>query len=310
MSRVTALGIRLLIAGAFVSVAWLNGALVGDVVAAGVTTKFVIKDMHGRELSLPEAPRRIVSLVPSVTELIYALGGEDRLVGRTDFCDYPPAVREKRSVGGMLAPSLETIVALKADLVVATRDGNTEETFAQLGRLRIPTFVAGADRVADVYDLIGRVGRLAGREAAVAPLVARLEQRIAAVRTAVAPYRVPRVLYVLWPDPLIVPGHGVLVSELIAIAGGDSVTAHDADAYPRYSVEAAVARSPEVIVLASHGANIGNVARDKWDRLTSLPAIRAGRVYALDGNLMHRYGPRMVDGLERLARAIHPEAFQ
>jgi iron complex transport system substrate-binding protein len=306
MSRLAALIIGFLV----VTAAAVDVAFVGEVVAAGTAARFVIKDMHGRELSLPEPPRRIVSLVPSVTELVYALGGEDRLVGRTDFCDYPPAVREKQSVGGMLAPSLETIVALKADLVVATRDGNTEETFAQLRRLGIPTFVAGADRVADVYDLIARVGRLTGRETAVAPLIARLEQRIAAVRTAVAPYRAPRVLYVLWPEPLIVPGHGVLVSELIEIAGGESVTAHDADAYPRYSIEAAVARSPEVIILASHGANIGNIAREKWDRLTSLPAIRAGRVYALDGNLMHRYGPRMVDGLERLARAIHPEAFR
>jgi iron complex transport system substrate-binding protein len=278
--------------------------------AASVSEAFVIKDMHGREVRLAEAPRRIVSLVPSVTELVYALGGDDRLVGRTDFCDYPPAVREKRSVGGMLAPSLETIVALKADLVVATRDGNREETFVQLGRLGIPTFVAGADHVVNVYDLIARVGRLTGRDAAVAPLVAGLEQRIASVRAAVAPYRVPRVLYVLWPEPLIVPGRGVLVSELIQIAGGESVTARDTDAYPRYSVEAAVARAPEVIILASHGANIGNVARDKWDRLTSLPAIRSGRVHAVDGNLMHRYGPRMVDGLERLARAIHPDAFR
>jgi iron complex transport system substrate-binding protein len=287
--------------------AFLVGAVL--LTLAVISDAFVIKDMQGRELTLPEAPHRIVSLVPSVTELIYALGGEDRLAGRTDFCDYPPTAREKRSVGGMLAPSLETIVALRADLVVATRDGNTEETFAQLGRLRIPTFVAGADHVADVYDLIARVGRLTGRDAAVTPLVGRLEQRIASVRAAVAPFRAPRVLYVLWPEPLIVPGRGVLVSELIQIAGGDSVTAHDRDAYPRYSVEAAVARAPEVIILASHGANIGNVAREKWDRLTSLPAIRAGRVHALDGNLMHRYGPRMVDGLERLARAIHPEAF-
>ncbi|MGH7277939.1 MAG: ABC transporter substrate-binding protein [Candidatus Rokuibacteriota bacterium] len=288
-------------------------ALVAAVVVVSARSRgaaFVIEDMHGREVVLSEAPRRIVSLVPSVTELIHALGGEDRLAGRTDFCDYPVAARRVPSVGGMLAPDLETIVALEADLVVATRDGNREETFIQLRRLGIPTFVVAADRVGDVYELIARVGRLTGREAAVGPLVERLQERIAAVQRAVASYRPPRVLYVLWPDPLIVPGRDVLVSELIRIAGGDSITAREATPYPRYSVEAAVARAPEVVILASHGANIGDVARDKWQRLTSLPAIKAGRIHAVDGNLLHRYGPRMVEGLEDLARAIHPKAFK
>jgi iron complex transport system substrate-binding protein len=305
MSRLVALVIGLLVVVA--------GARADDVLAAGATTGFVIKDMHGRELTLPEAPRRIVSLVPSVTELVYALGGEDRLVGRTDFCDYPPAVREKRSVGGMLAPSLEMIVALKADLVVATRDGNTEETFAQLRRLGIPTFIASADRVADVYDLIARVGRLTGRETAVAPLVARLEQRIAAVRTAVAPYRAPRVLYVLWPEPLLVPGRDSHLTELIELAGGRSITAAEPVSYVRFSIEAAVARAPEVIVLADHSSGAstaGRAAPEKWQTLTSVPAIRAGRLYSVDLSILHRYGPRVPEGLEILARMIHPEAFK
>src|SRR5436309_1273602 len=119
----------------------------------------------------------------------------------------------------------------------------------------------------------------------------------------------PRVLYVLWPEPLIVPGRGALVSELLALAGGDSVTADAAEPYPRYSLEAAVARAPEVIILASHGSAQGPLDRAKWERFTSLPAVKAGRLYTADGNLLHRYGPRVVDGLERLARLIHPEAF-
>jgi iron complex transport system substrate-binding protein len=118
------------------------------------------------------------------------------------------------------------------------------------------------------------------------------------------------VLYVLWPDPLIVPGRRALVTELIEVAGGDSLTANDADDYPRYSLEAAVAKSPEVIVLANHGDRSGPIALDRWRRLTSLPAIKTGRIHSVDGNLMHRYGPRILDGLDQLARAIHPEAFR
>jgi iron complex transport system substrate-binding protein len=117
------------------------------------------------------------------------------------------------------------------------------------------------------------------------------------------------VLYVLWPDPLIVPGRGSLVSELIALAGGESVTADGGEGYPRYSLEAALARNPEIIVLASHGSERTPPSRDQWDRLRQVPAIAAGRLYTIDGNLTHRYGPRIVDGLERLARFIHPEAF-
>jgi iron complex transport system substrate-binding protein len=268
------------------------------------------RDMTGREITLAGPPMRIVSLVPSVTELIYALGGEDRLVGRTDFCDYPPAALGKPSVGGMISPSLEAIAALRADLVVATTAGNREETFLQLRRLGLPTYIVNADRVVEVLDLVARVGELTGRTKAVAALVAEMNERITKIRTRVQPYRAPRVLYVLWPEPLIVPGRQALVTELIELAGGQSVTAIDGGTYPRYSLEAAVAASPEVILLASHGSRTGAAVKDKWERLASLPAIKTGRLYSVDGDLMHRYGPRMIDGLAQIARAIHPEAFK
>jgi iron complex transport system substrate-binding protein len=271
---------------------------------------FTVRDMAGREIVLAAPPRRIISLVPSATEMIYALGGEDRLVGRTDYCDYPAATRAKTSVGGMVNPSLETIVTLRPDLVIVTSAGNREETFTQLTRLGIPVYQVGADRIADVKEVARRLGTLTGREAAAIPLMDTIDRRVAAVREAVKSYGRPKVLYVLWPDPLIVPGRSVLVTELIEIAGGDSITARDAEEYPRYSLEAAVARGPEVIVLANHGSQSGPIALDRWKRLASLPAIKTGRIHSVDGNLMHRYGPRLLDGLDQLARAIHPEAFR
>ena len=271
---------------------------------------FSARDMLGREVALAAPPARIVSLVPSVTEVLFALGAEARLVGVTDFCDYPPAARAKPSVGGMVNPNLEAIVALRPDLVIATTEGNREETFTQLKRLGVPTYLVAAHRVSDVTDLIARLGALTGSQHAAAPLLRRLEQRVAAVARAVAPLPHPRVLYVLWPEPLIVPGREALVTELIRLAGGQSVTADEADAYPRLSLESAVARAPEVILLANHGANTGPIDEERWRRLTSLPAIRAGRLHRVNGNLLHRYGPRVVDGLELLARAIHPEAFE
>jgi iron complex transport system substrate-binding protein len=216
----------------------------------------------------------------------------------------------------MVNPSLETLVALKPDLVIATDEGNREETFQQLARLRIPTYLVHATRLSALLDLIGRVGELTGHAAAVAPLADGLTRRVDAVRRAVAPFPRPRVLYVIWPEPLIVPGRESLLTELIDVAGGESVTGQERQAYVRFSVEAAVALAPQVIVLADHasanggGSGAGRPEPEKWRRFTSVPAIRAGRLHSVDLSILHRYGPTVVDGLESLARLIHPEAFR
>src|SRR5437660_12438866 len=277
---------------------------------ASSAAAFTTRDMLGRDVSLAAPPRRIVSLVPSVTEILYALNAEPLLVGVTDFCDFPPEAKRQPKVGGMVAPNLEAIIALKPDLVIATTEGTREDTFTQLSRVGVPVYLVAAHHVADATSLMRRLGELTGREGAAGPLVARLEQRIEAVKIAVRSLVRPRVLYVLWPEPLIVPGRGSIVTELIQLAGGQSLTADDPDAWPRYSLEAVVAKSPEVILLANHGAGTGAVSMDKWRRLASLPAVKSGRLLSVDGDLMHRYGPRFVDGLEQLARAIHPEAFR
>ena len=177
-------------------------------IAASPADALVVRDMTGREVALAAPPARIVSLVPSVTETIFALGGEARLAGRTDWCDSPPAARDKPSVGGMINPSLEAIATLKPDLVIATDEGNREETAVQLRRLGIPTYLVHAHRVAEMLDMIARLGALVQRPDAVAPLVESIQARIDDVRRRVAGRRPPRVLYVLWPEPLIVPGRG------------------------------------------------------------------------------------------------------
>lgn len=271
---------------------------------------FEVVDLRGHTVRLATPPRRIVCLVPSAAEWIFALGGGDRLVGVTDYCDWPPEVRSKVRVGGMLAPSLETIVALHPDVVVATDDGNRAETVEQLGRLRIPVFVVHARSLAEVTEVVRRLGTLTSRAPAVEPRLAEFHRRLGAVAGAVAGRPRPRVLYVLWPEPLIVPGRHALVTELIELAGGASVTAALPADYPRWSLEAAVASPPDVIVLARHGTGAPPLSRARWDRLGELPAVRAGRVWSVDGNLLHRYGPRLVEGLEALARVLHPEAFR
>lgn len=291
----------------------LGLALLVVLALARPATALVVRDMLARDVALDAPPTRIVSLVPSVTESVYVLGGQARLVGRTDWCDYPPAAKEKPSVGGMVNPSIEMIVALKPDLVIATDEGNREETFVQLRRLGIPTYLVHAHRVEQTLDMLTRVAALVERGDAAVPVVASIRRRIEAVRARVAPLPSPRVLYVLWPEPLIVPGRTSHLTELIELAGGRSITAAEGDSYVRFSLEAAVARAPEVIVLADHSAGgtaAGRQSPERWQRLTSVPAIRAGRLHSIDLSILHRYGPRVAEGLELLARIIHPEAFR
>ena len=288
-------------------------AVVLALVLARPAAAVVVQDMLARDVALDAPPTRIVSLVPSVTESVYALGGQARLVGRSDWCDHPPAAREKPSVGGMINPSIEMIVALKPDLVFATDEGNREETIVQLRRLGIPIYLVHAHRVDQMLDMVTRVAGLIERREAAAPLVAAIRQRIESVRARVAPLPTPRVLYVLWPEPLIVPGRASILTELIDIAGGSSITAGDGDAYPRFSLEAVVARAPDVIILADHSTGTSTAGRpvpEQWQRLASVPAIKAGRLHSADLSILHRYGPRVPDGLETLARIIHPEAFR
>jgi iron complex transport system substrate-binding protein len=288
-------------------------ALVAVLLLPRPAAALVLTDMLAREVTLDAAPTRIVSLVPSVTESIYEVGGQARLIGRTDWCDYPPAAKEKPSVGGMINPSIEMIVALRPDLVIATDEGNREETIVQLRRLGIPTYLVHAHRVDEMLDMVTRVAGLVERREAAGPLVASIRQRVDAIRARVAPRPTPRVLYVLWPDPLIVPGGASHLTELIELAGGRSITAGEGESYVRFSLEAAVARAPEVIVLADHSASgtaAGRQSPEKWQRLTSVPAIRAGRLHSIDLSILHRYGPRVAEGLELLARIIHPEVFR
>ena len=291
--------------------AWTRALGLALCFVPGLAQALTVVDQTGQPLSVPATPRRMVSLVPGVTEILFAIGAQESLVGVTDFCDYPPEARGKARVGDMLAPNLEALVSLKPDLVIATRSGNRQETFDQITRLGLPVYLVDEPpSLADALRLIGALGELTGRRAAASGIARGLERRVAAVRERVAGRSRPRVLYVLWPEPLIVPGRGSLVSELIASAGGESVTLGQGPGYPRMSLEAAVGRSPQVIVLARHGAGTGAAAREQWQRLESLPAIKSGRLYTADGDLLHRYGPRLVDGLELLARLFHPEAFR
>lgn len=264
-----------------------------------------VRDMLGRRVVVPERPARVVSLAPNLTEIAYALGAGNRLVGVTQHCDYPEEASRKPKVGGIYTPNFEAILSLRPDLILATTEGNREEHIQSLERLRIPVYVMRPIDFPTVLESIDRVGRLLGRDPE--SVAGAMRRQAEAIARAVEGRRRPRVLYVLWGNPLIVPGRDTIITDLIRRAGGESVTGEESLAYPRLSVEETVARRPEVVVIALHGEGSVDQRLREWEHLRLLPAVRQGRVHEIDGDLMHRPGPRIIEGLRRLARMFHPE---
>jgi len=269
-----------------------------------------VADMLGRPVTIPDAPMRVVSLAPSLTEIVFALGRGDWLVGVTDFCDYPPEARSKPRIGGPMTPDLERVVRLRPDLVLATADGNPRETLAQFARLHIPVFAVKPEGYAGILGSAEAVGRALRAEREAAALVQDIQGRVAAIRRAVAGRPRPRVLYLVWADPLIAAGPATYIHDLMEMAGGENVVRERSVPYPRLSWEEVVGAAPEVILVASHrdGPDRPSIG-EAWRGWQSVPAVRSGRIMAVPGDTIHRPGPRVVEGVERLARAIHPEVF-
>jgi iron complex transport system substrate-binding protein len=267
----------------------------------------LVTDMLGRRVAVPARPVRVVSLAPSLTEVAYAVGAGDRLVAVTDNCDFPPEVAGKPRIGGIYNPNFEAILSARPDLVLATTEGNREEHLRRLLALGLAVYVVKPVDLPSVLDAIGRVGRVLAQTAETERLVAALRRDADGVARSVDGARRPRVLYVVWGSPLIVPGRDTLLTDLIRRAGGESVSGEEPQDYPRFSMEEALARRPERIVLGGHGRRSVEEHLRLWPQLRLLAAAREGRVGVVDGDLTHRPGPRVIEALRELARLIHPE---
>ncbi len=266
-----------------------------------------ITDDLGREVAIPRAPRRIVSIAPSNTEILFALGLGDRVAGVTDSCDYPEEAKAKPKVGAVDV-DYEKILEIAPDLVVAV--GSLQrQAIDRLTELGVPVLAVNPKSLDGVLSAISMIGTAAGVEARARALTAQLRERIEAVESRVSGERTsrrPRVFVEIWNDPLMTAGPGTFIDELIAAAGGENV-AHDAMAeWPQIDAEAVIQKDPEVIVLTNFNLEEA-LARPAWQ---TIAAYRSGRVFEVDPDLLVRPGPRLVQGLEELARLLHPEAFE
>jgi iron complex transport system substrate-binding protein len=271
-------------------------------------------DDMGREVTINEVPQRIVSHVPPITEMLFALGLGEKVVGVSDYCDYPEEALSKTSVGNYFNPSIENIVALEPDLVLT--DGHSEG-ITQLDELEPPITYMVIDPldIDGVFADLELLGEVTGTETEAEALIDDMQNRIAQVLALVEGASRPRVLYIIDATELTFPwtaGPGSFVDAFITMAGGENVAAQAEGAWIQLSIEEIVSADPEIIILpTTHGTAFTTLedleGHPAWQGTT---AVQEGNVFFIEADKVESYGPRIIQGLEELARIIHPEIFE
>jgi iron complex transport system substrate-binding protein len=286
-----------------VAFAWAAGSPLPARAAVSVV------DDAGRTVTLAQPAARVISLAPHTTELVYAAGGGARLVGAVSYSDYPPEANALPRVGSNSALDLERIVALRPELIVVWRHGNDTRQLDKLRALGIPLFVSEPHKVDDVATNLERLGTLLGTESTARAAAQRYRDEIARLRARYAARPVVSVFYQVWDRPLLTLNGAHIVSDAIALCGGRNVFGELSARVPTVSVEAVVAANPEAIVTAAKGATapspdapLPDLARWRaWPRMT---AVARGNLFAIDGDLINRPGPRLAEGIDALCRDL------
>jgi iron complex transport system substrate-binding protein len=287
------------------------------IMAGGCQAQFqpgTYTDDMGREVTINEVPQRIVSHVPSITEMLFALGLGEKVFGVSDYCDYPEKAKSKPSVGNYFNPSIENIVALEPDLVLT--DGHSEGII-QLDELEPPInyMVIDPKDIDGVFKDLELLGKVTGTEGEAEELIEDMQDSIAQVLALVEGAPRPKVLFIIDATDLTFPwtaGPGSFVDAFITLAGGENIAAQAQGAWVQLSIEEIVNADPEIIILpAKHGTAFTSretlVGHVVWQETT---AVKEGKIFIIDDDLVSRSGPRIVQGLEELARIIHPELFE
>lgn len=268
----------------------------------------MFRDSLGRKVVVSASPERIVSLAPSITEMIYFLGLGDRLVGVTRFSYFPEEARGKPRVGTYTDVNIEKVVTLDPDLVIATVDGNRREDVEMLEEAGIPVYVVNPRRVTQILEAIERVGDICGIAQRAGVRVSSLRERVERVKEAVRGRSRPLVLLVINVKPLMSVNHSTTHHDIIELAGGRNLAEDQPVTYPRLSLEEVIRKGPEVIIISSmEKGGEHERARMEWFQWHAIPAVRKGHVYLINSDLIDRAAPRIIDGLEEMAKLIHPE---
>ncbi len=305
ISQLTAVAKRSALLGVFVFFSSLF-ALHGQQPAARTVT-----DELGRKMTVPDDLKRVVSLAPSITEIIFALGKEDLLKGVSRFSDFPTAAQKLPRVGSYVHLDLERIVALKPDLCIGIKEGNPIAVVRKLEHLGIPVYAVDPKNLNSVLETILQLGKLLGADQKAHDIVSDLRTRIERVKSIVAtsPNR-PGVFFQIGISPIVSAGTETYIHELIVMGGGRNL-AEGPVPYPRYSREQVLGLSPDVLIITSMArSTIFERVKRQWAKWPSMPAVRNNRILLMDSNILDRPTPRLIDGLEHVAEAIHPELYK
>lgn len=268
-----------------------------------------LTDDLGRSVSVPVPVNRVISLAPNLTEIVFAIGAGNRLVGRTTYCDFPPEARAVAEVGDTRQPNLERIISLQPQVVLISTASQLEVFTQQLQNQNIAVFVTDPHDLDGVFRSIDQIGLIVGHKKQAELLTQELRDRARAVEEAVKGKPPVRVFYQLSAEPLYTAGRDAFVTDLMRRAGAASVTADVPGAWPKYSNESALATKPQAIILPT-GGSMGAANSTITEALRGSPAALEGRVYKINDDHLVRPGPRAIDGLEAMAHALHPEAFK
>jgi len=270
-----------------------------------------ITDQLGRSVTVPDKPQRVVSLAPSITEIVFALDQGHRLKGVTTYSDYPTEAFKLPKVGSYVHLDLEKIVALKPDLCIAIKDGNPRVVAQRLESLKIPVYAVDPNNLKTIMNTVLEIGALLNAKDRADQLVQNMDLRIHKVKSLVAKatHR-PKVFFQIGVSPIVSVGTHTFIHELIIIAGGSNLAAGPIP-YPRFSREKVLSLSPEILIITSMARSaVFEKVKAEWEKWPNMPAVRNQRIYLEDSNFFDRPTPRLVDGLELLIRLIHPELVE
>jgi iron complex transport system substrate-binding protein len=268
----------------------------------------VYTDGIGRRVQISRHPSRIISLAPNVTEILYMLGAQDRLIGDTTECSWPEAAKHKPKIGDLLNPNYEVILAAKPDLVIASTAGNDRSAVMKLTKLGLPVYVAAPRSVEKIFQSVEDIGRIIDCAAQGRQLVAQMKKRLDHISSRIAGLPPIRAFFITWFDPLLAPGKNTFENDVLHLAGVTSITADIPQYYPRYSLEQVLVQDPDVILSVEHeGDPLPDLKKIPGWR--DLRAVKEDRIYIVSEFLQHP-SPLFVDGVEELAQKLHPERFR
>ncbi len=282
------------------------------VIFLGASTSFSapkkFTDEVGREVTFSFPPLRIVSLAPNITEILFSLGLDEEIVGVSIHCNFPEKAKSKPRVGSYISLDFEKITSLKPDLIIATGAGNTRDMVDRLGKLGFPTYVIYPKNFDDILKSIMHIGQVVNREKEARRITEEMRRRSQRVVELTKGLPRPKVFIQISDAPIVTVGKGSFAADLIRLAGGENVAGGEKEVYPRFGMEEILKRSPEVIVISSMNPK-GDYQKilQEWNRWKTIPAVKNGRIHLIDSDLLDRPSPRIIDGLEELARVLHPE---